>query len=62
MNPAKLDIDFMVFSLSDGNLSRAKIIESEAIAKCLSWHYMNRVKELNKMIIDVAEIEKIKEC
>jgi hypothetical protein len=55
-----VELDLIVYKLTDGDLSKSEIIENQEINKCMSYYYINRVKELNRMKYDIAEIERIR--
>ncbi|MBW7888908.1 MAG: hypothetical protein H3C35_11230 [Bacteroidetes bacterium] len=50
----------MIFTLSEGDLAKATMIEETDIERCYNWMYLNRIKRLNEMKRSVAEIEKMK--
>jgi hypothetical protein len=54
------DIDLVLFKLSEGDMSKAKIIENIPVEDCYNWFYLLRVRELNDMRIKIAEWKKLK--
>lgn len=50
--------DFIQFKLSNGDLSKVATIENTSIDKCMSWYYILKVNELNRMKYNIADIEK----
>ena len=59
--PEEIDVNFIVYNLTGGDISKASIIENEFIDTCYSWYYLYEVKQLNKLIYQVAELEKLEE-
>lgn len=53
-------IDRMLFNLSDGDLSKAALIETLDRDRCYEWVYFNMVRELNSMKVKIEEITKLK--
>jgi hypothetical protein len=54
------DVDYMLFKLSDGELSKAALIENMEIERCYDWLYLQKVRELNEMRERIEELEKIR--
>jgi hypothetical protein len=54
------DLDYILFKLSDGELSKAALIENMEIERCYDWLYLQNIRSLNEMRMRIDELEKIR--
>jgi hypothetical protein len=52
----------MVFKLSNGDLSKSEAVENSEVNKAFGWYYTIKVKELNEMRRNIAEIKRMRSC
>lgn len=58
--PAQVDIDPLLFKLSEGDISKIDLINELDVEYCYDWYYLIKVRELNEMKVRIAEWKKIK--
>lgn len=58
--PASVDIDPLLFKLTEGDISKTNLINDLDIQFCYEWYYLIRVRELNEMRLRIAEWRRIK--
>ena len=54
------ELDYLLYKLSDGDLSKAAVIENMEIERCYDWLYLQKIRELNEMRERIEEWEKIR--
>lgn len=59
--PEKVSVDYVLFKLCNQNLASVHIIGNMDVNFCYDWLYLIRVKELNELLVKVAELEKLKD-
>lgn len=59
--PVSVDIDPLLFKLSDADICKTTIISNMDIKTCYDWYYLLKVRELNDMRMRIAEWKRIKE-
>lgn len=57
----EIEVDYMLYKLADGDISKVPIIEELDFEMCCAWYYMIKLKEVNELKAIVAEWEKIRE-
>lgn len=56
--PASIDIDPLLFKLSEGDISKTHLINDLEVEYCYDWYYLIKVRELNEMRLRIAEWKK----
>ena len=54
------ELDYLLYKLSDGDLSKAEVIENMEMERCYDWLYLQKIRELNEMRERIEEWEKIR--
>lgn len=52
------EIDYILYALTDGDLSKKKVIEDVDRDEAFNWYYKKRNEELNELRVRTAELEK----
>lgn len=55
-----MDVDPLLFKLSEGDISKTNLINQLDVEYCYNWYYLIKVRELNEMKLRIAEWKRIK--